>query len=41
MLNASRLLGETLPFAFVDSEEAGRNWAKSTQKDWTVKRAAE
>jgi hypothetical protein len=34
MLNASRLLGESLPHAFVESEEQGRTWAKSMFAEW-------
>jgi hypothetical protein len=34
MLNATRLLGESLPHAFVDSEEQGRIWAKGALAEW-------
>ena len=34
MLNASRLLGESLPHAFVDTEEQGRTWAKGVFAEW-------
>jgi hypothetical protein len=34
MLNASRLLGESLPHAFVDSEAQGRTWAKGVFAEW-------
>ena len=35
MLNAARLLGESFPHAFVDSEEQGRSWAKGALAEWT------
>lgn len=38
MLNASRLLGEALPHAFVDSEEEGRTWAKGVFAEWVPRR---
>jgi hypothetical protein len=38
MLNASRLLGESLPHAFVDTEEQGRTWAKGVFAEWTPER---
>jgi hypothetical protein len=41
MLNASRLLGESLPHAFVDTEEQGRAWAKGVFAEWApVRRRA-
>jgi hypothetical protein len=38
MLNASRLLGEALPHAFVDTEEQGRTWAKGVFAEWVPAR---
>jgi hypothetical protein len=38
MLNASRLLGEPLPHAFVDSVEQGKAWAKGVLAEWNPKR---
>jgi hypothetical protein len=38
MLNASRLLGESLPHAFVDSEEQGRTWAEGVFAEWVPAR---
>lgn len=34
MLNASKLLGESLPHTFVDTEEQGRTWAKGVFAEW-------
>ena len=38
MLNASRLLGEALPHAFVDTEEQGRTWANGVFAEWVPAR---
>jgi hypothetical protein len=38
MLNASRLLGEALPHAFVDTEEQARTWAKGVFAEWVPAR---
>src|SRR5262245_52071140 len=38
MLNAARLLGESFPHAFVETEELGRSWAKGAFAEWTPRR---
>jgi hypothetical protein len=38
MLNATRLLGEALPHAFVDTEDEGRKWAQGMLRGWNPRK---